>query len=240
MEGLNALPWLLALTLGLAGGAHCALMCGPLCAACAHRPDQASLPRLLSLQSGRLLGYALLGLLAGSGGALFRLALGEPLWLLARLLAALSLLVAGAVLLGWRGPERLAQRALPWWQRQVATRVARWVPNGMLASVLLGSAWALLPCGLLYAALLLTASQNGPAQGAVAMLAFGVGTLPATLASALGLLRLRRQGRQTRWARPAGALLAGLGLFALLAPWLLGHHWLGPAAAVLLDCTVPG
>ena len=32
------LTLLAALTLGLAGGAHCALMCGPLCAACVHGP----------------------------------------------------------------------------------------------------------------------------------------------------------------------------------------------------------
>ena len=158
----------------------------------------------------------------------------------ARVLAAASLIVAGALLLGWRGPERLAQRALPWWQRQVASRLGRLAPSGLGASVLLGSAWALLPCGLLYAALFLTASQAGPAQGALAMLAFGIGTVPATLASALGLLHLRRQRQGSRWTRPAGALLASLGLLALLAPWLTGHDWLGPAAQFLLECTTPG
>ena len=240
MSGLNPLTWLLALTLGLAGGAHCALMCGPLCAACAHRPGGTAMPALLALQGGRLLGYAALGLLAGATGAFFRFGLGEELWLVARVLAAASLIVAGALLLGWRGPERLAQRALPWWQRQVASRLGRLAPSGLGASVLLGSAWALLPCGLLYAALFLTASQAGPAQGALAMLAFGIGTVPATLASALGLLHLRRQRQGSRWTRPAGALLASLGVLALLAPWLTGHDWLGPAAQFLLECTTPG
>jgi hypothetical protein len=40
-------------------------------------------------------------------------------------------------------------------------------------------------------------------------------------------------------ARPAGALLAVIGVLALAAPWLVNHDWLGPAAQLLLDCTTP-
>lgn len=239
MDGLSSIPMLAGLTLGLAGGAHCALMCGPLCAACAHSPSGAAMPRLLGLQAGRLMGYASLGLLAGGVGGLLRFGLDADLWLLARSLVALSLVVAGAVLLGWRGPERLALRALPLWQRHFG---ARW--GGSLArrpelTLLLGAAWALLPCGLLYAALFLTASSGGAAQGVLTMTAFGIGTLPAVIASSLGLLRLRRQRADNRMARPAGVVLTGIGLLALAAPWLVSHDWLGPAAQLLLDCTTP-
>jgi sulfite exporter TauE/SafE len=230
---------LAGLTLGLAGGAHCALMCGPLCAACAHAPTGAAMPRLLGLQAGRLIGYATLGVLAGGIGGLLRFGLNAELWLLARSLVALSLIVAGAVLLGWRGPERLAQRALPIWQRCFGGRWGGAFARRPEFSLLLGVAWALLPCGLLYAAVFLTASSGGAAQGALTMTAFGIGTLPAVIASSLGLLQLRRSRVGNRMARPAGIVLAAVGVLALAAPWLVSHDWLGPAAQLLLDCTTP-
>ena len=234
MEGLSPalLTILAALTLGLAGGAHCALMCGPLCAACVHRPGGTDGEGLLGLHGGRIIGYSLLGIAAGSLGALAPLALGELGLALLRTAAALALIGSGAVLLGWRGPEQLAKRALPLWQRLIG-------PSGRTRPLLIGIAWAALPCGLLYSALFLTMSSGSPLTGALAMGAFALGTIPATYASALTLIRLKKNRRGTPWARPAGALLASIGLLALLAPWAADHGSLGPAAQWLMSC-LPG
>ncbi len=229
MEGLNLLTLLAALTLGLAGGAHCALMCGPLCAACVHRPGGNDGQGLLGLHLGRIAGYTFLGFLAGSLGALAPLTLGEFGLALLRTAAALALIGSGAVLLGWRGPERMAKRALPLWQRLIG-------PSGQTRPLLIGMAWAALPCGLLYSALFLTMSSGSPLTGALAMSAFAIGTIPATYASALALVRLKQNRRGMRWARPAGALLTVFGVLALIAPWAAEHGSLGPAAQWLLDC----
>ena len=221
-----------ALTLGLAGGAHCALMCGPLCAACVHgrSPDHGA--ALLKLHGGRVLGYAGLGVIAGSLGGLAPWALGEVGLTALRVAAALALIFAGAVLLGWRGAERLAARALPLWQR--------WASRGPQQQPLLtGIAWALLPCGLLYAALFLTASGGSPLTGGLAMALFAIGTLPATYASALTLLRLRQTRTKGRWSGPAGVALATLGCIALIAPLVVDHSTLGPTAQWLMDCLSP-
>ncbi len=222
---------LAALTLGLAGGAHCALMCGPLCAACAHGQPSAN-GALAQLHLGRLFGYAALGVVAGSLGALAPWALGEVGLLLLRLTAALALIAAGAVLLGWRGAERLATRALPLWQRLLGGKRGR-------RPLAIGLAWALLPCGLLYSALFLTASGGSPLGGGLAMGLFALGTMPATYAGALTLLRIRQTKARSRWAPAAGAALTVLGCAALIAPLAIDHGTLGPAAQWLLSCLSP-
>ena len=55
-------------------------------------------------------------------------------------------------------------------------------------SALVAAIWAtfalngLLPCGLVYTMLAVAVAAGGPAQGALLMLGFGLGTLPAMLA----------------------------------------------------------
>ena len=58
-------PFLLtALLAGLAGSPHCVAMCGAFASACAvHRPGFGA------WHAGRLVAYAILGALAGNGGA---------------------------------------------------------------------------------------------------------------------------------------------------------------------------
>ena len=223
------LTLLAALTLGLAGGAHCALMCGPLCAACVQRRGPQANRGLWQLHLGRVLGYAGLGLMAGGLGALAPWALGEAGWLVLRSAAALALILAGSVLLGWRGVERLAARALPLWQRWIGG-------DPRNRPLLLGISWALLPCGLLYSALFLSASAGRPLSSAAAMALFALGTLPSTYASAATLLRLRQTRADGRWARPAGWVLASLGALVLVAPLAVNHQLFGPAAQWLMDC----
>jgi sulfite exporter TauE/SafE len=49
----------------------------------------------------------------------------------------------------------------------------------------LGLLLGLLPCGLLYSALIGAVSRGGPAHGALALIAFGAGTAPALLGVSL-------------------------------------------------------
>ena len=73
-------------------------------------------------------------------------------------------------------------------------------------AVLLGVAWGLLPCGLLYAALLSAVSLASPWKGSVAMFLFGVGTLPAMIVSGFGLQRLGSSWKRG-WVRRLGGVL---------------------------------
>ena len=223
-----------ALLMGLAGGPHCAAMCGAACSAVAGsaRPASAS---LLALHGGRLIGYAAGGAIAAAGVASlgsFETAapLLRPLWSMVHVAA-----IALGVWLLWTA------RA-PGWLSQVKPRLAsiaserpirfmRTLPRSAGAA-LGGACWVAIPCGLLQSALLVAALASTPAAGAATMAAFAAGsTLVLVFAQGLwsGLGGLRPGAPLAALSvRLAGALLAGSSLFAL---W----HGLGAAlcAAVL-------
>jgi sulfite exporter TauE/SafE len=118
--------------------------------------------------------------------------------LLAALLFLLHALQRLAPLLG-RGLVRL-ERAPAAWSRAVAritARVDRTRPYGGYA---LGMALGLLPCGFLYAALAAAGASATPLLGAVAMLAFGMGTVPALVA-----VGIAGQAAGHRWRHAAAA-----------------------------------
>ena len=216
---------------GLAGSLHCVAMCGPLLLGFSRvLSGGAGSSRLdfVYYHAGRIWTYGMLGLLAGWVGLGLRessAALGWQRPLAA--LFALSIIAAGVAASGlvpglrldlsppgscWRTPRR------PTWLAAFLHEPRRG------ARLLLGAVMGLLPCGLVYAALLLAATLP-PLYSALGMALFGAGTLPALSALLLGSRFLppwvRAQG--SRWA---AALLVAVGLFmlarALLAP-LHGH-----------------
>ena len=66
----------------------------------------------------------------------------------------------------------------------------------------LGLLLGLLPCGLLYSALIAAVSRGGPLEGALALLVFGLGTAPALLGLSLADdLLARRRALLDRLAR---------------------------------------
>jgi hypothetical protein len=71
------------------------------------------------------------------------------------------------------------ETASPGWTRMLARLTSRIDRTGPGGGYLLGVALGFLPCGFLYAALAAAAATADPLQGALAMLAFGLGTVPA-------------------------------------------------------------
>lgn len=208
---------LTALMLGASGSWHCALMCGPLCAA---RP---AWPLLV----GRSIGYTLAGGLlaaASSWGAHFVLRGGAgpwspwlTLWALAHA-AALSL---GLYLL-WTGRQ-------PMWLAAGARRpqgqaaIVRWAPveGRSLSTATAGMAWAAMPCGLLQSAWVVAALAPGAAGGAAVMMAFSLASMPGLIAGPVLIEALRRRGDSTRWQ---DLMTRGSGLMmASASSWALGH-----------------
>ena len=80
-------------------------------------------------------------------------------------------------------------------------------------AALFGAVWGWIPCGLVYATLLSAMSAGGALTGALVMLAFGIGTLPAMLIAGVGAGGLRRWTRDLRVRLAAGGIVVGLGLF---------------------------
>lgn len=180
-----------ALLLGFLGSWHCALMCGGFLWG----------PRPIPYLTGRLLGYALVGLALGLGGH----------WLMGLLGSRLLLGLSGALLL------MMARATAPGVAKNSASLVGfllrelgPWLRGpGIRARFLLGMATAGFPCGLLSAAWLVAVNQGGPLSAALCMALFWLGTLP-------GLLLPRLLGRKLGgWnAAPWGLALAGAWMLA--------------------------
>jgi hypothetical protein len=159
---------------------------------------------LLPYHAGRLTTYAALGALAGATFSRMPwLALASPALLL--LGAALFLAHATRIL---RGPDR----APAGWARAIG-RLAQRAGGGYPLGVVLG----FLPCGFLYAALAIAAAGGDPVIGALGMLAFGAGTVPALAAAGIaGHSAARHWPRAIAAAAPA-VMLLNAGLLTLLA-----------------------
>jgi len=219
-----------ALLMGLAGGPHCVAMCGAACAALGSaKPGQVSGTRSLWLfQLGRLAGYSALGALAaasmqGLGWLSVQSAALRPVWSLLHVAAALlglMLLVQG------RQPPWLELGARRVWTRMRFYLTGTGRVAGLTAPLALGTVWALLPCGLLYSALLVAALSADAAQGAGVMALFALGSGLSLMAGPWLWLRLRGPG-SGQWAvRLAGAALLASSVWALwmglvhdAAPW---------------------
>ncbi|WP_319004824.1 sulfite exporter TauE/SafE family protein [Hydrogenophaga taeniospiralis] len=205
-----------ALFMGLAGGPHCVAMCGAACAGIGRAAGERSTRALWTFQLSRMVGYALFGAFAaGSVQGLAWLGTNttaiRPVWTMFHVGA----LVLGAVLI-WqaRQPAWIENLGQTVWRkaRPVLTTL------GQRAPVVLGVAWALMPCGLLYSALLVASLSANALEGAAIMALFSLGTSVSLTAAPWLLLRLRG-GRSGAW----GIRLAGLAL-AATSGWAL---WMG-------------
>ena len=183
---------------GLFGSPHCMGMCGPFAVACGGRTSHT-----LGWHAGKLSTYALLGALAGAFGGV----LPGPTWLAAARAAVLVVYFAAA--LAGLVPEPTA--SVPG-LAALATRAAR--RDDPTSRFVFGIANGLLPCGLVYAALGLAVASGSAAVGALSMVAFGFGTVPALLAFGLGARRLVARRPWARRALAGGVLLAGLWMVA--------------------------
>jgi sulfite exporter TauE/SafE len=212
-----ALP-LSLLVLGLASGLHCAGMCGGIVTAFSTQPvsfARTSAPdwlRQLAFNLGRITSYAAAGALAGAFGAGVYVVTALPAQTALFVLANMVLLFAALHLFGVTGFwSRIERLGVPLWRciQPLAARLlpARTLPQAYAA----GAVWGWLPCGLVYSALAAAAFAGGPASGAAAMLAFGIGTLPNLLAAGLAATQVRKwlRGRAARAAAGAAVLLFG-------------------------------
>jgi sulfite exporter TauE/SafE len=163
-------------------------MCGGFAATCARR--RGGLP---AWHAGRLTAYAILGALAGSAGTLLAAPAWVPALFATGLLVWFSLALAGVVAeprvvipgLASVGARALASPSLP-------AHFGFGIVNGLL------------PCGLVYSALALSAVLGGAVRGALGMALFGLGTIPLLSVGAVALERLLLT---TLWRRRLVALL---------------------------------
>jgi len=213
-----------AFLVGLLGGVHCVGMCGGIVGTLtAGLPGDArtsvtrAFPYQLAYNGGRIAGYTLAGALMGALGTL--LVEFMPLHYAQRTLYALAavfMILLGLYLGGWwrglAGVERMG--AVLW--RRIEPLGRRLLPvRSPVGAMGLGFVWAWIPCGLVYSVLIWSVSAGNAAQGALLMLAFGLGTLPNLLTMGLLAGAAARFSDQAWIRQVAGILVMGFGLYAL-------------------------
>jgi len=223
---MDFLPQLFAaFMLSLLGGLHCVGMCGGFIGALQmNRPREVPAAHLAAgYHLGRLLSYAAAGALVGAiGGALYAADVLPVQIVLLVIGSAMLVAIAAAMFGAGRWLKRIEPigagvwRLVGPWARRV------YPPRSGRQSFVAGLAWGWIPCGLVYAALPLALVAGGPVQGALVMLAFGLGTLPNLLpvdlvAARPAFTRGGAAGGGLRaWLRPlAGALMLVFALSGL-------------------------
>lgn len=213
-----------ALMMGLLGGPHCVAMCGAACAGLGQAAGAQRAQALLAFQVGRVAGYALMGALAaasvqGLGWLTTQSAAIRPVWTLLHLAAlALGLLL-------------MVQARQPLWLDGAARKLWAWVKAfnarwGRAAPWMVGALWALMPCGLLYSALMVAALTSHPLDGALTMGLFALGSGVSLWLGPWLFLRMQTIGDGAWGIRLAGLALASVSVWALWmglvhqqAPW---------------------
>lgn len=232
---------LTALLMGLAGGPHCLTMCGAACAGIGRsaqlqkQGDGSASRAILLFQLGRIVGYASLGAVAAStmqgvGWLSTQSAFFRPVWTLFHMLA----LLLGLLLL-IKAEQPLVMDTLGRWVWQKVQNKTAHVKLRHGGPVLLGFVWALLPCGLLYGALLVAALTNHALEGALVMALFAFGSAIVLSVGPWVWLRMRSSSNFGNSNGDWGVRLAGLALI-LTSGWAL---WMGLVEYQAPWCLVP-
>lgn len=203
---------------GLLGSGHCFGMCGGIAAGLGAMSKGRALAPALQFNLARLASYAALGLVAAA-------VLGEVSGLLPiarwlRLLTAVMILMIGLkFLFNFRGVEFIERGGAGLWKRIMPLALKAGNRQDLPGRIVLGACWGLIPCGLVYSVLMTAASTANPASGALTMLAFGAGTLPAMLGltAAAPALAAFLEDRAVR--RLIGFALIVLAIWTILMMW---------------------
>jgi sulfite exporter TauE/SafE len=190
-------------------------MCGPLVLMMGlqlRARGMARAPSHVLYHGSRIAVYAILGAVIGTIGSLF--GLGASLNRAAGVVSlalGLGVVVFGLGYMGWRPLGRIESTGAHL-ERAMSQALQR---GGREGVILLGALNGLLPCGLVYSALLVSATTGGPLPGALGMVLFGLGTLPALFVVGMGAGALSPRLRQAL-GRVAGVVIVLVGIQLIL------------------------
>jgi sulfite exporter TauE/SafE len=230
---------LTAFFVGLLGSGHCFGMCGGIAAGLGSIPvnvkkGSEAKPRAGSavlFNVGRIISYAVLGLLSAWLLATVGKVLNVPQWsMILRAITALMIFLIGIqYLFNWNTLAIIERTGAKIWKFALPIAVRASSLPGGTGRLLLGLCWGYLPCGLVYSVLLTASAAGSPLSGAAVMLAFGAGTLPSMLGISLAAPALAAL-LSDQWTRKL--MGAALIFLALLSVALMvvrmqqgqGHH----------------
>lgn len=211
---------------GLLGSLHCVGMCGPIVAALPQGDGgrMAFLAGRLLYNSGRVITYALIGLLFG--------AIGKSI-LMAGYQQALSIVIGLLIILAVVVPARYSQSLIAnLGLGKIYALISRFWGRLFRSSnksslFAIGILNGFLPCGFVYVALAGAVATGGALKGSAYMALFGVGTIPILVAFSL-IGNVIGQKFRHAFSRAVPILAIALALVFILRGLSLGIPFLSP------------
>ena len=232
----NPLTYTSAFLLGLFSTIHCVGMCGGIIGALSLslpveiRNNKARMLMFITTYNiGRILSYSFAGLVAGAIGTGVLASAGfDQGHAILRAIGVIMMIAIGLYLAGWLPQLAIVEKiGVPVWKKLEPVG-RKLLPVASLPKALAyGLIWGWLPCGLVYFVLLWALTAGNAVQGALTMLAFGIGTLPTLLATGFMTSWLTRFARSTRARQLVGLLIVAMAIGSLFIPMgdqMSGHN----------------
>ncbi|WP_206485683.1 sulfite exporter TauE/SafE family protein [Thalassotalea sp. G2M2-11] len=207
-----------AFVIGIMGSGHCIGMCGGI-----NTMFTTSLAKnvrhiplyIFSYHFGRIFSYSIIGAIAGFSGSLAAKNIGLPIAGL-KFIAGFFLILLGLYIGQWfMGLTKIEKLGKFLWQ-YIAPLSKKLLPiNSLSKSLLMGAIWGWLPCGLVYSTLTWSLASGDTMQGALIMMFFGLGTLPALLFVSFGVLKAQQLLKNLYFKKGVAIGLICYGIFTL-------------------------
>ena len=220
-----------AFLVGLFSSLHCIGMCGGIIGALTFSlPENIRnsrwrlVPYVTAYNLGRITSYGLAGLIVGSLGNSVIGFLPSYGHLTLQLAASLLMVGIGLYLAGWFPSfVKIEHLGKPIWKKLEPISQKLIPVKSPAHAYVFGLVWGWLPCGLVYTALIWSATAANMHDSALLMIAFGVGTLPAVMIA--GILT----GWFTRLVR-ISYIRAIIGMSIIIMALVMGYLALQPSA----------
>lgn len=220
---------LLGLILGITSNLHCIGMCGPIALAIPvnRKTNWTILSGILQYNFGRIFTYAILGVIVGSIGITIG-TLGFLQWL--SIISGIFL-----ILFAWRkwfSSKLIDKLPTIGIQSLISKSLGKVIRSKSPFKIsLLGILNGLLPCGMVYAALINALLAGNPLGSSYAMIAFGIGTLPSMIAVGFAANRIQAATRQ-KFNKIVPYLLTLVGLLIILRGMNLDIPFISPKVSI--------
>ena len=222
-----------AFLLGLFSTLHCIGMSGGIIGALSLSLPiniRNSKPKLfsfvLSYNLGRLISYSVAGLIAGAVGTGVLQSLGLDQGHAAlRIIGVMMMVAIGLYLTGWL-PQlaSIEKLGVPIW-KYLEPVGRKLVPVASIPkAIVYGVIWGWLPCGLVYFVLIWALTAGDAIQGALTLLAFGLGTLPTLITAGFMTSWITRFAHSNRTRQIVGLLIIVMAIGSLFIPMEHHHH----------------
>ena len=220
-----------AFLLGFFSTLHCIGMCGGIIGALSlslpaeirnHKPKLFTF--VLSYNLGRIISYSTAGLVAGAIGTSALQSAGfDQGHAILRFIGVAMMIAIGLYLTGWLPQLASVEKiGIPIWKR-LEPIGRELVPVASLPKALAyGLIWGWLPCGLVYFVLIWALTAGDAIQGALIMLAFGLGTLPTLITAGFMTSWITRFAHSARARQVVGLLIIAMAIGSLFIP--MEHH----------------